>query len=311
MYMNKLPVYLYPNLYNVILDLDQSVDIKGINKVMYQRKIKIQKGFKDLIQIQFKNSDQKPISISSGTYYLDMLDSEGRQYVLNQSKELGILEYTTATGTSTTVVNKGLAVVSFDPADTINLTAGSYKFLVKKENDDGTFTPAYSNTYYGITGEIEIVEDGFPIGYPVQTVTMKQLEAGKNYNRDPNNLRYEFTTGWLRPVVRPVTQSTTSTANIVLASFVGDVVVEGTLDKDPSPPGQANAQYDTVTSFSTTTVTHGIISLSWNEPYAAVRFRVIPKKDPFGTNYYPTGNPVGSKTNKFPNGFVDQIEFIS
>lgn len=309
--MNKLPVYLYPNLYNVILDLDQSVEIKGINKVMYQRKIKIQKGFKDSVQIQFKNSDQKPISISTGTFYFDMLDSTGRQRVLNQSKELDILEYTTSSGTSTTVVNKGLAVVTFNPADTINLAAGSYKFLVKKENDDGTFTPTYSNTYYGITGEIEIVEDGFALGYPVQTVTMKQLETGRTYNRDPNNLRYEFVTDWLRPVIRPTMSATTSTADIVLASFVGDVVVEGTLENDPSSQGQANAQFSVITTFSTTTVTHGIVSLSWNDPYSAVRFRVIPKNNALGSNYYPTGNPVGTNTDKFPNGFVDQIQLFS
>lgn len=309
--MNKLPVYLYPNLYNVILDLDQSVETKGINKVMYQRKIKIQKGFKDSVQIQFKNSDQKPISIATGTYYFDMLDNTGRQYVLNQSKELEILEYTTSSGTATTVVNKGLAVITFNPSDTINLASGSYKFLVKKDNSDGTFTPAYSNTYYGITGEIEIVDDGFPLGYPVQTVTVKQLESGRTYNRDVNSLRYEFVTDWLRPVVRPVTYATTSTADVVLASFIGDIVVEGTLDNDPSPQGQANAQFDVVTTFSTTTVTHGIISLLWNEPYSAVRFRVIPKKDGLGTNYYPTGFPVGSNSNKFPNGFVDQIQLFS
>lgn len=309
--MNKLPIYLYPNLYNVILDLDQDADIKGINKVMYQRTIQIQKGFKDSVQIQFKNSDQKPITISTGTYYFDMLDNEGKQYVLNQSKPLEILEYTTVTNTTTTIVNKGLALVTFNPADTIGLAAGSYKFVVKKANNDGTFTPAYSNTYYRITGEIQVVEDGFPVGYPVQTVTMKQLETGKNYNRDQNSLRYEFTSDWVRPVVRPVTYNTTSTAEIVLASFAGQVIVEGTLDNDPSSPGQANAEYSTVTSFTTTTVTHGIVSLSWDDPYTSVRFRVIPKKDAFGVNYYPSGNPVGSNNNKFPNGFVDQIQLFS
>ena len=35
----------------------------------------------------------------------------------------------------------------------------------------------YSNTYYGITGDIEIVQDGYPIGYPVQTVDFKTLES--------------------------------------------------------------------------------------------------------------------------------------
>ena len=45
---------------------------------MYQRKLKLQKGFKDSVQIQFKNGDQKPVSISSSTYRFDIIDSAGR-----------------------------------------------------------------------------------------------------------------------------------------------------------------------------------------------------------------------------------------
>ncbi len=31
----------------------------------------------------------------------------------------------------------------------------------------------------------------------------------------------------------------------------------------------------------------------------------------FGNNYYPSGFPIGSNLNKFPNGFLDQIQFFS
>ena len=39
--MQKLPVYLYTNLFDVTLDLDNN---KEINQIMYQRPLKIQKG---------------------------------------------------------------------------------------------------------------------------------------------------------------------------------------------------------------------------------------------------------------------------
>ena len=232
--MNKLPVYLYSNVLNVILDLDQN---KGIHEIMYQRKIKIQKGFKDIIQIEFKNSDQKPISITGSDYYLDLIDNTGKQFVLNQSKKLDIIE---VIGTDSTITSKGIASVTFDPFDTIDLQATSYKFVIKRDNGDGTFTPAYSNTYYGITGDIEIAEDGFPVGYPIQTVTMKNLEAGKEYDRTFGHMGYIFCTGWLRPVVRATSTATNSSAIITLASFQGSITVEGTLDNSPSPAGQAN-----------------------------------------------------------------------
>lgn len=293
--MNKLPIYLYSNKLDVILDLDEN---RSIHKIMYQRKLKIQKGFKDSIQIQFKNSDQKPVGLSTATsYYFDMIDSTGRQLVF--SKELDV---TTSTH---------IRSVSFDPIDTFPLAAGSYKFLVKQDNGDGTFTPAYANTYYGITGEIEVVEDGFALGYPIQTIDIKQLEAGKDYNRDVLHMGYMFYSGWLRPVIRPTAGATTSTAIVTLANFAGEITVEGTLDNDPSGAGSANAQTTTLTSYSSNTPAQGTIQLSWNGSYTAIRFKVQPARDGFGVNYYPTGNPIGSNKDKFPSGFVDQIQYIS
>ena len=303
--MNKLPVYLYSNSLDVILDLDQN---KGIHKIMYQRKLKIQKGFKDTVQIQFKNSDQKPVSIAGNDYYLDLLDNEGKQYVLNQSKKLDIVEYV---GTDSSIVSKGIATVTFDPFDTIDLQAANYKFVVKKDNGDGTYTPAYSNTYYGITGDLEVVSDGFPTGFPIQTVDMKTLETGKDYDRTFGSMGFIFRTGWLRPVVRATSTATNSTAAITLAGFVGTITVEGTLDNSPSPAGQANAQTFEITTYSTDTATTEIIELDCGSGYTAVRFKVKPAPGPLGTNYYPTGYPIGSQTNKFPSGFIDNILYFS
>ena len=303
--MNKLPVYLYPNSLDVILDLDQN---KGIHKIMYQRKLKIQKGFKDTVQIQFKNSDQKPVSIAGNDYYLDLLDNEGKQYVLSQSKKLDIVEYV---GTDSSIISKGIATVTFDPFDTVDLQAANYKFVVKKDNGDGTYTPAYSNTYYGITGDLEVVSDGFPTGYPIQTVDMKTLETGKEYDRTFGSMGFVFRTGWLRPVVRATSTATNSTAVITLAGFVGTITVEGTLDNSPSPAGQANAQTFEITTYSTDTATTEIIDLDCGSGYTAVRFKVKPAPGPLGTNYYPTGYPIGSQTNKFPSGFIDNILYFS
>lgn len=297
--MNKLPIYLYPNSLDVILDLDLN---KEIHKIMYQRKLKIQKGFKDSIQIRFKNSDQKPVSVSTGTYWFDLIDDAGRELLV--SKQLVIIDDGVTTST------RGVSIITFDPLDTINLASGNYKFIVKQENNDGTFTPAYSNTYYGITGDLEIVEDGYPIGYPIQTVDRKKLESGQEYDRTPGNMGYNFYTGWLRPVVRPTTV-TTSSAVFSLASFVGEITVEGTLDNAPSGAGQANAQAFTITNYVSVSPTQGTIQLYWNMAVTAVRFKVRPINGPLGSNYYPTGYPVGTNTNKFPSGFVDQIQYIS
>ena len=299
--MNKLPVYLYSNLLDVILDLDQN---RSIHKIMYQRKLKIQKGFKDSIQIQFKNSDQKPVPLSTSTnYWFDMIDSVGRQRVL--TKQLTLIDDQVTTST------RGLSLATFDPIDTMNLSAGSYRFLVKKDNGDGTFTPAYANTYYEITGEVEIVEDGFALGFPVQVINSKQLEQGQEYNRDPMNMGYIFFTGWYRPFPSAMTISTPQSAMFSLNNFVGTISIEGTLANSPSPQGSANAQAFEIATYAATSPTTGNIQLSWNTSITAIRFKVKPVNNAFGVDYYPTGNPIGSNINKFPSGFIDQIQYFS
>lgn len=366
--MNKLPIYLYSNRFEVILDLE---DNKGLHDIMYQRKLKIQKGFKDSIQIQFKTSEQQPVALAStSSFWFDIIDSTGRQLVLTKSLTVlddsrdftvssdqtstnnillfgnttgisvgqavfgyGILPNTAVVGVTTNTVTlnyptkyaitsatnvsfsslskKGVAALYLDPADTLNLQAQSYKFLIKKDNGDGTFTPAYANTYYGITGEIEIVEDGYPIGFPVQTVNRNQLISGAEYNRDPNAMQYMFFSSWLRPYPSAMTTNTPQTMSVSLDNFAGTISVQGTLSNLPSPQGQANAQAFDITSYTVSSRTTSTVQLSWTTDVTAVRFVVTPLKDGFAANYYPTGNPIGSNINNFPNGFVDLIQYFS
>jgi len=155
------------------------------------------------------------------------------------------------------------------------------------------------------------VSDGFPTGYPIQTVDMKTLETGKDYDRTFGSMGFVFRTGWLSPVVRATSTATNSTAAITLAGFVGTITVEGTLDNSPSPAGQANAQTFEITTYTTATATTEIINIDCGSGYTAVRFKVKPAPGPLGTNYYPTGYPIGSQTNKFPSGFIDNILYFS
>ena len=299
--MSKLPVYLYPNDITLIIDPDNN---RNTNNTMYQRKLQLQKGFSDTVNIVFKNSDQKPIPLSTTTTYtIDLLDSAGRQLVL--SKPITIVD------DGITLALRGAASLSFNPIDTINLAAGSYKFIVKRTNADGSYTPAYANTYYGITGEIEILEDGFPIGFPVQTVTLAQLEAGKQLDFTPAHRGYSFYSPWIRPYHSATTTPTLTSAIISLNNFVGVVSVEGTLDNTVSGAGSANAAAATISSYTINTASISNLQLSWNGTYVAYRFVVYPNADGFGVNYYPTGFPIGSNLNNYPNGFIDRIQLIS
>lgn len=142
--MQILPIYLYPNTLDVILDLDPTV--RGANQVMYQHDLKIQKGIKNQVRIQFKNSDQKKVSISNTqTFVFSMFDAVNQRLLIE--KPLEVLEENTST--------KGIALLTLTESDTIDIPKSSYKFTVKLLESDGSYLPTYSNTYYGLAGRSE------------------------------------------------------------------------------------------------------------------------------------------------------------
>jgi hypothetical protein len=58
----------------------------GVNQIMYQQDLRIQKGVKNKIQIQFKNSDQKLMPIhSSGTFVFSMFDAINQRLLLEKT----------------------------------------------------------------------------------------------------------------------------------------------------------------------------------------------------------------------------------
>ena len=60
--MQSLPIYLYPNTLDVILDLDPNV--LGVNRVMYQRDLKIQNGDVFLTEKDTKYKNDSDIKTS-------------------------------------------------------------------------------------------------------------------------------------------------------------------------------------------------------------------------------------------------------
>ena len=142
--MQNLPIYLYPNTLAVILDLDATT--RGVNQVMYQRDLKIQKGIKNQVRVQFKNSDQKKVTIhNTQTFVFSMFDAINQRLIVE--KELDVLDL----GTTAT---RGLALLTLNESDTLDLDRTSYQYSVKLLDTDGSYTPAYSNTYYGMAGTL-------------------------------------------------------------------------------------------------------------------------------------------------------------
>lgn len=257
--MQNLPVYLYTNAFDVTLDLDAT--IKGANNIMYQRDLTVQKGIKNQVRIQFKNSDQKRISISTATTYVfSMFDKLNQRLLLE--KNLEILDQNT---TST----KGLALLTLSESDTLDLDKSSYQFSIKILNNDGTYSPAYTNTYYGMAGTLHLSEDVYPVLQPSQEITAFQ----KSFNG--STALYEHKSGNIEAHPEFNGNSALHTVAMYMSGYRGTVYIQGTLSNTPA----SLARYNTIIT-KTYTGFSGIDTVNFNGVYTYIRIMHVPATAP-------------------------------
>lgn len=260
--MQILPIYLYSNTLDVILDLDPTV--RGVNQVMYQRDLTIQKGIKNQVRIQFKNSDQKKVSISNTqTFVFSMFDAIDQRQIIE--KNLDVLEVSTAT--------RGLALLTLSESDTVDLTRTSYKYTVKMQDTDGTYLPTYANTYYGVSGTLHVQQDAFPVLQSSQEVT----SFLRTYN--DSILKYEHKSGNIYSYPEYNSNTALHTAGIYMTGFKGVLYVQGTLSNSPDSSGK----YFTIETRTYNGFT-GIDYVNFNGIYTYVRFMYVPATAPAESN---------------------------
>lgn len=254
--MQILPVYLYANKLDVILDLDAT--IRGVNQVMYQRDLTIQKGIKNQVRIQFKNSDQKRVSISTTqTFVFSMFDAINQRLLIE--KDLAVLTETTST--------KGMALLTLTESDTLDLDKSSYTYSVKLRDTDGTYLPAYANTYYGMNGTLHIKNDAFPV-LKDSTEIVSFLPT---YNA--STYLYKHKSGNIYAYPEFNGNTALHTVALYMRAYRGSVLVQGTLDNSPND----DSSYQTIN----TTVYDGFTGVDYvnfNGVFSYIRIVYIPAK---------------------------------
>jgi hypothetical protein len=279
--MQILPVYLYQDNLDVTLDLDPTV--RGVNQVMYQRDLKIQKGLKHNVRIQFKNSDQKRVAISnSQTFVFSMFDAINRRLMVE--KELTVLDE----GTTST---RGLAQLTLTESDTIDLDRSSYTYSVKLLGTDGSYSPAYSNTYYGINGTLHLLNDVSPVLQPSTQINDLQL----SFNSGTQLYEYKSRAIYANPEYN--SNTALHTAAFYLTGFKGTVQVQATLHNTPDD----GSEYSTIVTKTYTGFT-GVDYVNFNGVYSYLNFLVIPAKSP--TDY-------DNRDNQSYRGTFDKILYRS
>jgi hypothetical protein len=313
--MLKLPVYLYTNNLIVTLDLDEN---RGVNNVMYQRNLTVQKGLKNNIQVQFKNSDQKPVHVNNMTLVFNMFDSVNNRNLL--SKQLEVLDDGVTTST------RGLAVLSITESDTLDLDKTFYNYSVTALDSDSSYIPAYSNTYYGIAGTLEVRGDVQPVLTPSQ-----EIKSWWTYkNTDPQSMRYEFYSGNYPANAAFKSNEALHTAAIYMTNFTGKVLIQGTLSNSPAMAGSADRGYSEIRDIQSTSGEDQFASLSelsyenftgidyvnWSGNFTYVQVKWIPESKTIAgvlTNYAAPGSSINPTPSKpyFPLGSVDKVLYRS
>lgn len=257
--MQNLPVYLYANKLDITLDLDATV--KGVNQVMYQRDLKIQKGIKNQVRIQFKNSDQKPVRIyNTQTFVFSMFDAINRRLLIE--KELEVLDANTA-------ATKGVALLTLNESDTLDLDRTSYQYSVKLQDSDGTYLPAYSNTYYGMNGTLHLNHDIHPVLQDSRTVTT----FVKTFNDSIQ--KYEHKSGNIYANPEYNGNTALHTVAFYLTNYKGTVYIQATLDNTPDNSGN----YSTIATREYNG-TSGIDYVNFNGIYTYIRIMHVPAQGP-------------------------------
>lgn len=261
--MQNLPVYLYANKIDVTLDLDETV--RGVNQVMYQRDLKVQKGIKNQIRVQFKNSDQKRVQIyNTQTFVFSMFDAINQRVIVEKSLE--VLD----DGTTST---KGIALLTLNESDTLNLDRTSYQYSVKLADTDGTYLPTYANTYYGMAGTLHLSNDVYPVLKDSTSVTT----FNPTYN--DSTQMYEHKTGNIYANPEYNGNSALHTIAVYMTNYIGTLYVQGTLDNDPGSSGNYSTLI-TKTYDGTTSVDY----LNFNGVFTYVRFMHVPGTAPGESN---------------------------
>lgn len=279
--MQFLPVYLYQNTLVVTLDLDST--IRGVNNVMYQRDLNVQKGLKNSIRIQFKNSDQKRIRIhNTETYVFSMFDAINQQLLIE--KPLTVLD----DGSTST---RGLALLTLSESDTLDLEKSSYTFAIKKLESDNTYSPTYSNTYYGINGTMNLLNDINPVLKPSMAISDFLI----SFNDTTELYEYKSRAIWAAPEYQG--NNALHTLVTYTTGYKGTLYVMGTLDNNPDDL----ANYSTI-AIKTFTGSTGTQYMNFNGVYSYIMFMHVPEKGPTDLN---------NRDNQAYRGTLDKILYRS
>ena len=189
-----------------------------------------------------------------------MFDAVNQRLLLEKS--LDILDNNT---TST----RGQALLTLTENDTLDLDKSSYQYSIKLQDTDGSYLPAYSNTYYGMAGTLHLTEEIYPTLQPSQEIK----EFLPSFNSDSG--LYEHKSGNIYADPQYNGNSALHTTALYMTKYRGTVYIQGTLYNTPASFNRyATIETRTYNNFT------GVDYVNFNGVYSYIRIMYIPATAP-------------------------------
>ena len=206
--MQLIPRYLVSN--RSLLTANESGFITEYRPV-YNRQIELYKGIDNVLEFKLLNADQKPISLTGYTVKFQAFDE-------NNSL---IIEHDGVQVVKNSANVKGVCKVTVTENDLLNVKEQFLKYSVHLVNSDGDSVITYTNSHFENNGTIMVNASANPAPRDTYSVT--------TFTEVTENTPY-----WASESItaEPAINGNEAlhTAAVYTDSYVGDLVVQGTLD---------------------------------------------------------------------------------
>lgn len=229
--MQKISSYLYSNRIQVNLDL---VSLPTEWRIVYQRTVKIYKGYDNVIELDIKNAYQRRFDVSDKTLKCLIMDNLGQEV------------YTADVTHSST---PGLATFTVPATAVDYLTPQFLLYTIYVLNDDDTKNIIYGDTQFGATGKMDLIGTA--------TVRTPAPEVIKTFTYIDDTTQVIRTYYSESVIVNPRNDIATTQAVDLEFDFVSleaDIKVQVTYDKVVSTA----TTWETVEEFSVTSSTSNL-----------------------------------------------------
>jgi hypothetical protein len=178
---------------------------------VYHRQLNIYKGIDNVLEFKLLNADQKPLDIDRYTPKFLAFDENNNLIIEHDGVNLQV-------GDSSSYTNKGLFKVTITENDLLNVKEQYLSYSIYLVDYDGTKVITYADEFFGNQGVIKVSGDAFPGPSETYSITTFTEDNSEWFSESLD----------AQPGING--NEALHTAAVYTDSYVGDVVVQGTLD---------------------------------------------------------------------------------